>query len=551
MKKLISSCLALAVLAICFILPVSAEGEPAFSVSQAVAVSGSAATVTVSVDTAVYDVSGLRFYLAYDPEKIVFENKSTKIFQPDISKAETNKGNAENGKIYFTYVGSVSSPIKIKAGKIASFDFTVVTSETGTVPIELVIEDFYNKKLKQIEISSKRVSGAIQVTAGAVSETEALISAIGTVSYPQSNEAILAARRAYNRLTAAEKKAVRNADVLAAAEAQYSKLKIEYENAAAKAAADAFRQEYAQILSKKTAYEGDGALTLADKDAIEKAIESYNSLASAARIRLNDEINHLNALKNYLPILESIAQAEDTWKIFNENYSYYYGLTVDNVTTGDLMGLGQAKQLIENMKSTFDDISDWVEKKTGATYIHIKALYDRALELNMYENAESTKQYLSFMDEYGKWLTVNKSDVTKEDEVTLSLAKQAYELVSDEAKALIGENFYKHICELLDAAKGMDYETDTVTETVTETVTDTVYVDRIKNAASSDTADAKSGKTLVRVSLDKANNILWILLISLGTLLIILAAASAMQIVLRRKFKAELSLLSDEEVKEI
>lgn len=544
--------MALVVLTVCLVLPVSAEGEPAFSLSQAVAVSGSTATVTVSVDTSVYEVSGLRFYLAYDPTKIVFENKSTKIFQSDISKAETNKGNAENGKIYFTYVGSVSSPIKIKTGKIASFDFTVVTAETGTVPIELVIEDFYNKKLKQIEVSSKRVSGGIQVTAGAAAEVEALISAIGDVSYPQSNDAILAARKAYNRLSAAEKKAVKNADVLADAESQYNKLKIEYENAAAKSAADAFRQEYAQILSKKPAYEGDGALTLSDKDVIDRAIESYNSLASAARMRLNDEINHLNTLKNYLPILESIAQAEDTWKIFNDNYSYYYGLTVDNVTTGDLMGLGQAKQLIDNMRSTFDDISDWVEKKTGATYVHIKALYDKAVELNMYENAESTKEYLSFMDEYGKWLTANKSDVTKDDEVTLSLAKQAYELVSDEAKALIGENFYNHICELLDAAKDMDYETDTDIETVTvtETVTDTVYVDRIKNAQSNE--DAKTnGKTLVRVSLDKASNVFWILLISLGTLLIILAAATVMQVLLRRKFKTELSLLSGEEVKEI
>ena len=177
LKNTVISCFVCVILVFCPVLNAFAASYPSFSVTQT-DIYGSKVTLAVSIDATVYNVSGLMFYLKYDTAKVAFENKSIKILQNSVKPEDVNKGNAKNGKIYFTYVGSVSSPVVIKKGNIASFEFTVL-SEAEQIPIELCIEDFYNKKLKQIEVSSKTVQGFIQCTV-AVQELDVLLQLVRT-----------------------------------------------------------------------------------------------------------------------------------------------------------------------------------------------------------------------------------------------------------------------------------------------------------------------------------------------------------------------------------
>ena len=557
LKNTVISCFVCVILIFCPLLNTFAASYPSFSVTQT-DISGSKVTLTVSVDTTVYNVSGLMFYLKYDTDKVAFENKSIKILQSSIKAEDVNKGNAKNGKIYFTYVGSVSSPVAIKKGNIASFEFTVLSAEAEQIPIELCIEDFYNKKLKQIEVSSKTVQGFIQSDGNAAAKVINLINQIGNVTYPDSNAKILAARKAYNQLSAAEKQAVSNADVLNEAEAVYNRLRIEALNADAKAKAQEFKEKHSEILSKKPAYEGDGALTLSDEALITAAQDDYNSYPASVKAMLNKEINYLYKLKKYFSILESIEQAKDTLKAFNENFAYYLETDINSITSSDLTGLGQAKQMLDNMASTFEDIGEWVEKNTGRIREIINKMYEKALFLSEYENADSTKEYLSFMDEYGKWLTAAENDITKDDQLSLGLAKQAYELMSKEAQALAGEKFYKHIVALFEKASSLDWASepdggsdvviDGGTDTVIKTVTKNIYLNSDK---AKDGDGSQSNKVLLNFIRSKKSNAVLILLVSLGSLMIILALAVVSQVILCKKYNIPFRLFPVKEVRKV
>ena len=224
----------------------------------------------------------------------------------------------------------------------------------------------------------------------------------------------------------------------------------------------------------------------------------------------------------------------------------------------DLTGLGQAKQMLDNMASTFDDISEWVEKNTGSIREIINKMYERALSLSEYENADSTKEYLNFMDEYGKWLTAAENDITKDDQLSLGLAKQAYELMSKEAQALVGENFYKHIVALFEKASSLDWASepdgdsevviDGGTDTVVKTVTKNIYLNSDK---AKDGDGSQSNKVLLNFIRSKKSNAVVILLVSLGSLMIILAFAVVSQVILCKKYNIPFRLFPEKEVRKV
>lgn len=537
---------AVLLLSMTFSCTVSAADLPQITLSDASGKPGDTVSLTISTDKTLNNIVGMRFKLAYDTSQLKFENKSAKILQSSIDPGLTNKGISKNGMVYFTYTGDITSPVKVVSGGIVSLDFTVIASDSEYCEVTLTVEELYADRLENVEIADKTHTARITVSQSTVGAVIAAIDGIGTVTYPDSYDVLTAARSAYNSLTRSEKLAVTNLDKLIAAEQEYLRQKTAAETAENAAAADRWRNGNAAVLSKQAAYSGENALTLNDREAVTAAINSYNSQAPAVRALLNNEINYLNKLKKYFAVLESIAQAQETIKSFDDNYGLFYGFTADTVSSDELTGLGYAVEMINNIYATFSDIPDWLKENFESKANLIKSLYEKARQISMYENSDATKAYNSYMDSYGSWIAKTDSQVTRDDILDLSLAIQAYELLSDDAKKLVGEELYKHLQSLKEYAENIEEDT----EEGEDTDSGIDYIGQLEDGDTdsdpdeepdliqSDTAAQKdAARTLVRVSTKGISVIVWVLLISFGFLLILLAAMFVSQYFLNKRLK--------------
>ncbi len=139
-----------------------------------------------------------------------------------------------------------------------------------------------------------------------------------------------------------------------------------------------------------------------------------------------------------------------------------------------------------------------------------------------------------------------RSQVTRDDILDLSLAIQAYELLSDDAKKLVGEELYKHLQSLKEYAENIEEDTEEGEDTDSEID----YIGQLEDGDTdsdpdeepdliqSDTAAQKdAARTLVRVSTKGISVIVWVLLISFGFLLILLAAMFVSQYFLNKRLK--------------
>ena len=128
----------------------------------------------------------------------------------------------------------------------------------------------------------------------AASTVDALIEAIGTVTYPDSKNAIESARNAYNALTDAQKAFVSKLGVLTAAEAEYERLN---DIALAKDA------------TEKIDAIGTVSFTTTSKARIDAARKAYNALSTAQKALVENEAVLLAAEAEYEQLAEEAGKA--------------------------------------------------------------------------------------------------------------------------------------------------------------------------------------------------------------------------------------------------
>ena len=140
---------------------------------------------------------------------------------------------------------------------------------------------------------AKRIA---ELEAAPIKSVEALIDAIGTVTL-DSKKAIDAARKAYDKLTAAQQAKVSNYAALTAAEAAYAKL---VQDKADQDAADA-------VIAKIDAI---GTVTLKSKKAIDEARKAYDKLTAAQQTRVSNYATLTAAETTYAKLVQDKADQD-------------------------------------------------------------------------------------------------------------------------------------------------------------------------------------------------------------------------------------------------
>ena len=148
-----------------------------------------------------------------------------------------------------------------------------------------------------------------------IAEVDALIDAIGDVTL-ESEEAITAARKAYDALSDAQKAQVKGLSTLEAAEAKLAELKAEAEAAAA--------------VDEKIAAIGE--VTLTSEEAIKAAREAYDALTDAQK-KLVTKLADLEAAEKKLEELKKAASDADVAAAMDEQIAKIGEVTLDSEET--------------------------------------------------------------------------------------------------------------------------------------------------------------------------------------------------------------------------
>ena len=244
-------------------------------------------------------------------------------------------------------------------------------------------------------------------------EVENLIDAIGEVTL-DSEEAIAAARTAYDALTEEQKALVENYDVLTAAEAKLEELK----EAAAKAAAD---EAAATAVEEQIAAIGE--VTLDSEEAIAAARTAYDALTEEQKA-LVENYDVLTAAEAKLAQLQKEAADEAAATAVEEQIAAIGEVTLDSEeaiaaarTAYDALTEEQ-KALVENYDVLTAAEAKLEELKEAAA----KAAADEAA-------ASAVEEQIAAIGE-----------VTLDSEEAITAARTAYDALTEEQKALV-ENY--------------------------------------------------------------------------------------------------------------
>ena len=186
-------------------------------------------------------------------------------------KADHNAAN--NVEDLIEAIGTVSYPDSENDIKAAREAYDALTQDQK--PLVSNYEDL---------VAAEEAFEAMKADHNAVSNAEALIEAIGTVTYPDSENAIKSARNAYNALTEAQKALVQNSETLTSAETEYEAL----ENRA-----------LANAVAEKINAIGTVEFTTASKMRIDAARNAYNALTDLQKSLVENEAVLLAAEAEY------------------------------------------------------------------------------------------------------------------------------------------------------------------------------------------------------------------------------------------------------------
>ena len=286
-----------------------------------------------------------------------------------------------------------------------------------------------------------------------------LINAIGEVTYPTSGSKITAARNAYNALSEAEKAQVTNYNTLVAAEAAYATLVTDHEAAAA-----------VEVLINAI----PSPVTLDAEDEIEAAREAYDDLTETqkgyvsnyetltdAEAELKDLIDH-EAAAAVEDLIDAIGTVEDTpackAKIDAAREAYDDLTPAQSQLVGNYAVLEAAELGYESMhnqnqadavKDLIDAIPNPVTLESEDAIVAAKQAYDaltpaQQLLVTNYSKLDEAVNALKALkdkkaaeDVEALIENIGEFEYTEECASRVIAAKQAYDALSPEAKALV------------------------------------------------------------------------------------------------------------------
>ena len=257
----------------------------------------------------------------------------------------------ENGYTYEgsgSYVSSITDKNGVKLGEkdhgaMSGWMFRVIRDGQTIVP-GAVMANYSLKTGDRVELYY--VADSVQPIdpTRSADEVEALIAAIGTVSLA-SEDAITAARTAYDNLAVTEKAFVENYDVLADAEIAFTKLAIE----------------------------DIGEVTLAKGPTILKARTAYNGLAAAQRTEVTNYATLTAAETKYAAL--TAEQGKDIAEIYAKTAAELQKNTpaVGGYTGGEwlVLGLSRSGQTVTGAEAYYNGVVSYLNGEMDDTNGHI------------------------------------------------------------------------------------------------------------------------------------------------------------------------------------
>lgn len=302
-----------------------------------------------------------------------------------------------------------------------------------------------------------------------------LINAIGTVSYPESNDAIKEARAAYESSSSDAKAHVDNLSVLEAAESEFESLRnaaidhvedlndaigtVAYPDSGAsiKAARDAYDallnedkvlvSNYSVLEAAENAYASQkqagvddveelinaiGTVTLDSKDAIKAARASYDALTEEQKALVDNYQTLLDAEVRLAELKEAKANADEVVALINQIGEVSYSGSKDAILAAraayDALTTNDEKGFVTNYQTLLDAEARYEELKQSG--------------------AQSVKDLIT---------SIGNVEYTEACKDKIDAARAAYDVLTDEQKALVNnyttlthdEEIYSHVEEVV------------------------------------------------------------------------------------------------------
>lgn len=421
---------------------------------------GSDLTVICSVNQAPH-IGGFVMQIVCEKEAFSYVEKTFSASNSIMDDADVNY-NESSGMVTVVWETAAGSglteggdlfSLKFRADKVLSkseYNFSLKVAECYTddaVP-------------KNIRISANGCVANYTVS-GAVAELISKINSIAPVTYTdECLQKIAAAEQMYKELLPSQRRQVTNYSDLISFRAQYDKLAQQALQNEEKAAAQAYRDAYAAILSKTVS-----DLALEDKEAVNTALDAWNSLpTNAQKVLLIDEKNHLNKLKTRID--ELVKMAEDEAKReqierelkeeaagfkreFDAKWGQILSLTVDTVTSdyAEVLSLAKAEA------DTYCIMNSYCNEYLKDEITLIDSLIEKLGEDS--ETGVAGITVSSFLKNYGYLSALSPENVTANDAEDIKLAYQFIQLLSADAVSKLG-NMPSHIEELMLAVDNLE-----------------------------------------------------------------------------------------------
>ena len=310
------------------------------------------------------------------------------------------------------------------------------------------LENDDQRSFAHLSILEAAESAYAALRTNAINNTKDLIDAIGTVSYPESGDAIKAARDAYDALLGADKSEITNYGTLTTAEETYKTLKDQAEASVVKELINAI-----------------GEVSYPDSNnAIKAAREAYDALSSDAKAHV-DNLGVLTAAETEFEAKReaAIAHVEDLIDaIGTVSYpgskealdaartAYDALLGEDKVSVSNYETLSTAETTYDNLKQAgVDAVINSINGIGNVEYTQeskdkidaARAAYDalteeqKALVTNYSTLTHDEEVYDHVQEVVEKIEDIGNVDLNSGDEI--SVAKEAYDNLTDEEKVLI------------------------------------------------------------------------------------------------------------------
>lgn len=494
MKKIMTYALT-ALLLICFCaqtLPVYAA-SPSFNMTDAENVGAEEEVkVTVKLEGSNISVGAFSFSMSYDATKLRYVTGSLEsTYFDDISVY------AKDGKLNFAWDSSKN--VSVKTGSVFTVTFVTASDFAEDTIVEMTKGNVYKvgkdssgnlafdtvyEKTTSVTVSATIFASATQTIDTAVQAVIDKIDALPetVVATEEYKTALDEALNAYADLTYAQQKKVTNYEELVSKFNEYMGL-----------TNNSLSQEAEEWLNNSEwayAFElRDDTVSLADRDAIENAMEAWEQLSASAKYETTKERMLLKSLKGILDVLyaEELEKQEqeqlqaDAAKYvegYKTDWKAVLSLTPDMITSAHLEVITQAENALHSLQGlgAFDLAYNIL--MTDGTYDYLQTLKEKALEEYARENPEDAEYLLlaeKFRSQFGYVLGMDVEDITYEDVADIYAAYMAYDFLDATTKSYL-ESEYEKLEGLMAASESLSPESDekVVTETVEKVVTETV-----------------------------------------------------------------------------